>query len=77
MNKKYLVSWLAILTIAACQNLYAHNADPGIEKREDERKETREQEARETWDDFMSAIKEQEAKADAGKESGQENSTGH
>jgi hypothetical protein len=73
MNKKLLVSLLVILTIASYQNLYAHDENRGIEKREAERKGVEEQEARENWDDFMNAIKKQETKTNADSEPGQRN----
>jgi Holliday junction resolvasome RuvABC DNA-binding subunit len=65
INKIFLVSWFAILTISASQNLYAHNENPGIEKRTAEREVAKEQEDRETWDDFMKAVKAQETEANA------------
>lgn len=69
MNKKTLVALLTALTLVSYQNLYAHNENHDSEKREAERKTAEKQEAREDWNDFMSAIKKQETKASADKES--------
>lgn len=69
MNKKTLVSLLTVLTLMSYPNLYAHNENRDSEKREGERKVAEEQEAREDWGDFMSAIKKQETKTSADKES--------
>ncbi len=72
--KNLPVLWLAILAAVASPNLYAHNVNPDIEKRVVEREQEKDQKDRETWDDFMKAVKQQETKGDVTENSDHENS---
>ncbi len=74
MTKILPVIWLAIFAAMASQSLYAHNADPDIEKRATEREQEKDQKDRDTWDDFMKAVNEQEAKETATENSDHEDS---
>lgn len=59
VNKKVLISILAILSIASHEYTYAHGENRDDEKREAERKAEEEQKAKENWDKFMDAINKQ------------------
>lgn len=81
MHKNLLVSLLAVFAIASYENTYAHGAGGGDRSykfdksdntvdQETRNKVAAEQKAREHWDGFMKAIKDQEKETDANKKSG-------
>lgn len=84
MDKKLLILLLAVFAVASYENTYAHGgggsdrsytfdkSDNTIDQ-EARKKAAEKQAASENWGDFMTAIKEQETKPDAGKDSGQSN----
>ena len=83
MNKKILISLLAVFVIASYENAYAHGIGGGDRSykfdnsdntadQEASKKAAEEQEASENWDDFMSAINKQTNRTDASVKSGQD-----
>jgi len=62
MNKKHSILWLALSTTAFSQHVYAHNTVSDIEKNREERQQALQKQDQDTWDDFMNAVKQQEAK---------------
>jgi len=83
--KKILVSLLAVFAIVSYGNTYAHGGGGGggsytFDKKDNTvdqeamKKSAEEQHARESWDDFMKAVKEQETKTNSDKKPGNHSS---
>jgi len=86
MNKKLLISVLVIFSTAFYENAYAHGGggsdrsykfdkNNNTAAHEARKKSAEEQKSRESWDNFMKSIKEQETKNNTDDPSAQSNSS--